>query len=111
MNDRADGGGLVQAIADNFDTDTIHCLALLMTQANPNRPKDVTQTTIRRVKKEELKEPLQDPVPIHRYNGPKDPPMTEHIRAVPPLRVLCRQLISANRDKSTNFVFLASDEQ
>ena len=46
MNDRANGGGLVQAIVDNFHTDTIHCLALLMTQANLNETKDETQTTI-----------------------------------------------------------------
>ena len=66
LKDSSKGGELIQAVADNFDTDTIHCLALLLSQANSSRPEDASQsqTTIRRIKKEELKEPLHDAVEI-----------------------------------------------
>ena len=75
---------LVQVIVDNFDTDisspngksSTHSLAMLLTQPDSNSSETVQEDTIRRVKKENMVEPLEYDVEIKRYKEASD--ATEH---------------------------------
>jgi len=99
--------GLVQASADNFDANiaspnglkSTHSLALLLTQLQENvEHLESDPTTLRRIRKDEMKEEPSPPVQIQRYNGPKKPNMPEGLKhAVLPLKVIVAQLVSVNR--------------
>ena len=111
--------GLIQVVADNFDTDissqnglqSTHSLAMLTTQNNKSRPDDSDPVqTIRRLRKEEMKAEVEADVPIIHYQGPKKPPMpqTNAKRVVPPLRILAQQSILVQRANQLDFKFLES---
>ena len=90
--------GLVQAIADNFDTDissqkgrqSTHSLAVLLTQYSqaPSEGEQEDNPRIRRVPNYSSEVPYD--VDIHRYQGPKQPQMPEShaIKAIPTLKQL-----------------------
>ena len=110
--------GLVQTVADNFDANiaspnglkSTHSLALLQTQlqeyTEDNQVSD--NPTIRRLRKEELKEEPTLPVDIQHYNGPWKPAMSEactlcHILS---LRILAAKVITMNRAQVADYMFL-----
>ena len=111
--------GLIQAIADNFDAEvaspngltSTHSLALLITQSQHSQ-QDMSDTEeIPRLKKSqlnEIKSAINSGVSTSVYIGPKKPPlpakMTE--RGVLPLKVLAKQVSSAERAKILDFSFL-----
>ena len=111
-----DGTKLVQAVADNFDANissqnglrSTHALALLLTQ--PQSTVDVSSQdhpTIRRIKKEEMKDDTIPDIQIQRFIGPKKPemPFSEVNQSPLPLRVLVSQLLSKERVKHLDFTF------
>ena len=89
--------GLVQAIADNFDVNitlpnglkSTHALALLMIQVCPNTKESQEDTTIKRLKKENVKDSTPFGIPISYYHGPQKPEMPEEVlkKCVLPLKV------------------------
>ena len=112
-------GGLIQVIADNFDTDvssqnglqSTHSLAMLTTQNKNSNPDDSdTVQTIRRLQKEEMKTEVEADVPIIHYQGPKKPAMPQTIskRVVLPLRILAQQSILVLRANQLDFKFFKS---
>lgn len=110
--------GLVQTVADNFDANiaspnglkSTHSLALLQTQlqeyTEDNQVSD--NPTIRRLRKEELKEEPTLPVDIQHYNGPRKPAMPEActLRHILPLRILAAKVITMNRAQVADYMFL-----
>ena len=101
--------GLVQAISDNFDANitssnglkSSHALALLMIQVCPNTEEGQEDTTIKRLKKENVKDSTPSAIPISYYHGPKKPEMPEEVlrKCVLPLKVLAQQRILVQRSK------------
>ncbi len=73
--------GLVQAIADNFDANITSpnglkstlAWALLITQVCPNTEEGQEDTTIKRLKKENVKESTPSGIPISYYHCPRSP--------------------------------------
>ena len=71
--------GLVQAIADNFDTNvtspnglrSTHPLALLMTQVCPNTEDSQEDTKIKRLKKENIKDCTKSGISVSYQNSLK----------------------------------------
>ena len=71
--------GLMQAIADNFDANitslnglkSTHAFTLPMTQACPNSEEGQEDITIKRLKKENVKDSTPSGIPIAYYHGPK----------------------------------------
>ena len=71
--------GLVEAIADNFDANitspnglkSTHALALLMAQVCPNTEDGQEDTTIKRLKKENVKDSTPSGILIFYYHGRK----------------------------------------
>ena len=113
--------GLVQAVADNFDTNisspngirSTHALALLMTQVQQNTTaidsNDLNDNDcIPRLKKEELKDHVQPCIEIHRYSGPKKPLMPLTLKTVLPLKILASQIVALNRARDIDCAFLKS---
>ena len=115
--------GLVQTVADNFDANissanglrSTHALALLVTQVNNKHIPDIAEaqdtggdTSIKRLKKEDMKTKLPQQAILHRYQGPKRPEMPHQqvVRHVLPLKILVSQVISSNRAKDVDFTFL-----
>ena len=88
----------MQAIADNFDANitssnglkSTRALALLMTQVCPNTEDGQEDTSIRRLKKENVKDSTPSAVPISYHHGPQKPEMPEEVleKCVLPLKVL-----------------------
>ena len=88
---------LVQAIAGNSDANvtspnglmSTHALALLMTQVRPNTKEGREDTTIKRLKKENVKDSSPSDILISYYHGPKKPEMPEEVlkKCVLPLKV------------------------
>ena len=109
---------LVQAIADNFDANitlpyglkSTHALALLMTQVCPNTEDGQEDTTIKRLKKENIKDSSSSGIPISYYHGPKKPEMPEEAlkKCVLPLKVLAQQRVLLQRSKFHDFNFSRS---
>ena len=111
--------GLIQTIADNFDAEiaspngltSTHSLALLITQSRQSE-EDMTDTEmIPRLKKHQLDEveiATNSAVLTSVYKGPKKPllPAKMAERGVLPLKVLAKQVHSAERAKSLDFDFL-----
>lgn len=113
--------GLVQVVADNFDTQissqnckkSTHGLAMIVTQANqkePNKTSITTVPTITRLRAHELKaENLKlGEVAIHHYSGDKKPLLPEHycLKAVPSLAFLAKLTLSLNTATMDDFAFL-----
>ena len=78
--------GLIQVVADNFDTDIssqnglqfTHSLAMLTTQNNKGRPDDSEPVqTIKRLRKEEMKTEVEAHVPVIHFQGSKKPAMPQ----------------------------------
>lgn len=75
--------GLVQIIIDNFDAVIssqncrleCHCMAMLATQWNHLENQGGLDTTILRISKEEMKQPVPWETPVVQYKGPKKPLM------------------------------------
>ena len=114
--------GLVQTVADNFDANissqnglcSTHALALLVTQ-NKSRDGDPLDKdfekpnpTIRRLRKEDMKQDIIPNIPVYSYHGPKKPamPPKEAKRTVLPLRLLVQQSISVQHAQMKDFLFL-----
>ena len=106
--------GLVQVVADNFDTDisspngklSTHSLAVLMTQkAQINESSETEQ--IRCIKWEEMSTPIKYEMPIERYNGPKKPEMPETFRSnsVLPLKILVHKYLANQRANENDLAF------
>ena len=107
--------GLVQVVADNFDSNvssqngllSTHCLAVLLAVRDDKNEVD-TQPIIRRLSREEMKDPIRHDVQVYRYEGPKKSPMPpkEAERQVLSLKVLVHQAIALSRCKDLDFQFL-----
>ena len=114
--------GLVQTVADNFDASSssqnglcsTHALALLVTQ-NKNRDRDPLDkdfekpnSTIRRLRKEDMKQDIIPNIPVYSYHGPKKPamPLKEAKWTVLPLRLLVQHSISVRHAQMKDFLFL-----
>ncbi|MES9884040.1 MAG: hypothetical protein ABW185_24600 [Sedimenticola sp.] len=120
--DLLSGAHLIQSVGDNFDATICsqnglkqtHSMALIMTQTMPSASPDSDSTddppVIRKLRKDELKEPVMPALSVHRYKGPKKPPMPEEDsrREVPSLKVLAHQVVSTTRAHSLDFMFLKS---
>lgn len=108
--------GLVQAVADNFDANissqnglrSTHALAILITQPQVEASNDYDGNTIRRLKKDEMKDEVGNEVPVQRYQGKKKPsmPLSESNHSPPTLKLLAQQNISLRRAKETDLMFL-----
>jgi hypothetical protein len=63
---------------------------------------------IRRVSKDEMSEPIDYDVNIHRFNGKKNPDMPKEaaMKTILPLKLLARQVIAKNRASETDMSFL-----
>lgn len=107
--------GLVQSIADNFDANissqnglqSTHSLAILMTQVTQH---EENEHTMKRIKKDDMKDDVTADIPVQRYQGPKKPEMPAN-RATSsplPLRVLTSQVISVSRACEGDFSFMKS---
>ena len=90
-------GGLVQAVADNFDANissqnglkSTHGLAMLLTQPQSGTGGSSTsEDKINRLKQNELNDEIIPDLPIQRYTGPKKAimPIHEINRSVLPLK-------------------------
>ncbi|KAL8613649.1 hypothetical protein ACOMHN_029741 [Nucella lapillus] len=111
--------GLVQVVADNFDTQissqnghkSTHGLAMILalTTKNPNSCLKTTTPRIKRLSKTETKADnlMLGEVKVHRYMGAKKPPMPEEFcqRVVPSLAFLANQQISLNRAATEDLAF------
>ena len=79
MSDEA-VGGLIQVIIDNFDAvinslncrEECHVLAMISTQSRQNQ---IEESTIPRLTKAQMKEPIDCEPQLIPYTGPKNPPM------------------------------------
>ena len=113
--------GLVQVVADNFDTqfssqnghNSTHALAMIITQAHEQKPEQVSDAkpipSVERLKLHELKaDNLQlGEVVVHRYYGQRKPRMPEEysLKVVPPLAFLARQQVSLHRVTKEDLAF------
>jgi hypothetical protein len=111
--------GLVQDVAAKFDGNissvnglrSTHALALLITQVQSMAHLDIflsdERLSIKRVKKEDMKEHLEPAAPIYRYNGPKKPMvLVQHLtKYVLPLTILASQQVTAVRARDVDFTF------
>ena len=109
--------GLIQVVADNFDSNissqngllSTHSLALLLTVRDEKESLEAEEgATIRRVSRDEARHPITHEVSVQRYQGPKKPPMpaTEAKRVVLPLRVLANQAVQLSRCRKLDFDFM-----
>ena len=106
-------GGLVQVIADNFDLlistfnglKQCHELAMILIQYGTKE--GTSDTTFRRLSKQELTDVLLKSVPTVWYKGPKQPQMPEDdvLYCVPPLKLLAQQKVSLVQSQNTDFKF------
>ena len=116
ISDHTDG--LVQVVVDNFDADissqngklSTHSLAILVTQ--PDQQTNSTENppkVMQRISKDEMSEPVDYNIDIHRYHGPTKPPMPINAAAksVLPLKILCQQVISMQIATKQDFDFLS----
>ena len=107
---------LVQAIEGNFDANITSpnglklTHALVMTRVCPNTGEGQEDTTIKRLKKENVKDSSPSGIPISYYHGPKNPDIPEEVlkKCVLPLEVLAQQRILVQRSKFHDFNFLRS---
>lgn len=107
--------GLVQAVGDNFDRDihsqngkrSTHSMAMVITQNQSGTKPEVT-TTIPRIKKADMKTPIEYELEVKRYNGPKKPnmPAQAALKSVLPLKVLASMALSEKRAKECDFLFM-----
>lgn len=113
------GGGLIQAVADNFDANissqnglkSTHALALLLTQQQSSVSDTKSDMAIiKRIKKEDMKDPAVSDIEIKHYHGPKKPRMPEGKgkRTVLPLKVLAEQAVLVRRSHDLDFDFFKS---
>ena len=108
--------GLVQAVADNFDVDinsqngksSTHSLAVLLTLPQTAEIVDDKSLKIRRLSKEEMSEPIDYDVNIHRFNGKKNPnmPAQRALKGVLPLKLLAQQQIAKVHASKADMAFL-----
>jgi hypothetical protein len=113
--------GLIQAIADNFDAEvaspngltSTHSLALLMTQSTQYQQDISDNETIPRIKKCQLNEmkssgTINSGSSTSVYMDPKKPPIPAVMtkRAVLPLKILAKQVLSVRRANTLDFNFL-----
>ena len=112
------GAGLVQVIVDNFDASissqnglqSVHALAMLMTQTDTTVHGDASSSqTIRHIKKEEMTVQIDDDPQIYRYRGPQKPemPSNKSKKAILPLKILATQMVASNRAFIRDFLFLS----
>lgn len=109
--------GLIQAVADNFDTNissqnclrSTHALALLLTQEqssedNNRGPRD----TIERIGKNDVKTAVLPNLQVQHYQGPKKPemPMENVNHPVLSLKMLAEKVITHTRAGEIDFGFL-----
>ena len=89
---------------------SIHALALPMKQVCPKTEEGQEDTTIKRLKKENVKDSVPSGVPISYYHGLKNPERPEEVlkKCVPPIKVLAQQRILVQRSKFHDFDFLRS---
>lgn len=107
--------GLVQVVADNFDSNvssqngllSMHSLAVLLTVKEQEEAIE-GETIIRRLSRKEMKKPIIHDVQMQRYQGCKKPPMAakEAKRAVLPLHVLAHQAVELSRCRDLDFEFM-----
>ena len=115
--------GLIQVVTDNFDSNvssqngliSTHSLAVLLTVRDQEEVTEA-ETKLRRLSREELKNPISQEVEVQRYQGPKKPPMPEKEtkREVLSLRVLAHQAVQLSRSRDPDFNFMKqiiSDKQ
>ncbi len=78
--------GLIQTVIDNYDANiaslnglqSTHALAMLLCQnGQANNSGTGFDYTFPRITKKEMSQPLDDPVPLHMYHGPKHPDMIQ----------------------------------
>jgi hypothetical protein len=69
-----------------------------------------TPHTMKRLKRDEMKDEILPEVPVQRYRGPQKPDMPANLasRSPLPLKVLARELISVSRAHETDFAFMKS---
>lgn len=107
--------GLVQAIVDNVDANissqngkqSTHSLAVLLTQySRTPEAEEQTNPKIKRIPKDSPDVPYD--VDIHRYQGPKHPPMPpgEATKAVCSLKSLAQQAVVVSRASEADLGFL-----
>ena len=84
-----------------------HALALLMTQVCPTE-EGQEYTTIKRLKKENVKDSTPSDIPISYYHGPKKPEMPEEVLEKCVLPLKAQQRILVQRLKFHDFDFLGS---
>ena len=97
--------GLLQAIADNFvanitspnGLESTHALALLMTQVGPNTEDGQEDTSIKRLKKEYVKDSTPSGIPISYFHGPKSPEMPEEV-----VKEMCSSSQTVSTTKNTS---------
>ena len=79
-----------------------------MTQMCPNTEDGQEYTSIRRLKKENVKDSTPSGVPISNHHGPQKPEMPEEVleKCVLPLKVLIQQRILLQRSNFHDFKFL-----
>lgn len=111
--------GLIQSVGDNFDANissqngirSTHALALLHTQQQKNvDDTDSSGSTVRRIRKDEMKKQVVSDVEVQRYRGPKKPDMPEGegVRSVLPLKMLAEQVVMHRRAQVLDLDFLKS---
>ena len=107
--------GLIQVITDNFDA-TInsqnrmkqtHALASIFAQANFSN-EDNNEFKFLRQKQEEVKSVVIRDIPLSICNGQKKPEMDPYFAtgSIPPLQLLCTQILLAERSRVGDFRFL-----
>ena len=100
--------GLIQSVGDNFDANissqngirSTHALALLHTQQQKNvDDTDSSGSTVRRIRKDEMKKQVVSDVEVQRYRGPKKPDMPEGegVHSVLLLKILAEQVVMHRR--------------
>ena len=110
--------GLVQAVADNFDASIssanglkqTHALALLITQVQHGGDTADEPEKIRRLKKEDMHQKLEESAIPQLYCGPKKPNMPESNaeRTVLPLSILARLQLGIKHALAQDFIFFKS---
>lgn len=80
-------------------------MALLMTQVQKCTESCNVVAEIPRISKKSMKESVNSPVKIYRYNGPKKPPMPKSasIKAIPALTFLASQAFSVWEANQSDF--------
>ena len=78
-----------------------------MSQVCPNTEEGQEDTTIKRLKKENIKDSTPSGIPISYYHSPKKPEMPEKVlkECVLPLKVLVQHRILVQRSKFHDFDF------